>query len=59
MNPITKRCDKCGFPMITKVMADNKRPVLLWYYFCESCNLREVFMEEPLEDDENDENKND
>ena len=50
---ITKRCDKCGFVRITKVKVDPKRPtVLQWYYCCDYCMLSEVFMEEPLEDDE-------
>lgn len=52
MMPIVQRCDKCGNVRITKVKVDPKRPgVLQWYYWCESCNLREIFMEEPLEDD--------
>lgn len=49
--PLSRKCDKCGSAMVVKVRTAPKRPILEWYYYCERCNLREVFMEEPLEDD--------
>jgi hypothetical protein len=49
--PLSKKCDHCGGHMIVKVRAAAGRPILEWYYWCYVCNIREIFMEEPLEDE--------
>jgi len=49
---LPKRCDRCGQHMTIKIKAEPKAPILTWYYWCEACLLTEVFMQEPLNDDE-------
>lgn len=52
MNEILpKKCDRCGTHLIVKIRAAAKRPVLEWYWWCSHCKTREVFKEEPIEDD--------
>lgn len=48
---LPKRCDHCGSWMIVKVRAAAGRPFLEWYYWCHGCQIREIFREEPMEDE--------
>lgn len=47
---LPKKCDYCGTHMIVKVRAAPGRPYYEWYYWCYACQVREIFMEEPMED---------
>lgn len=48
--PLSKKCDHCGSSMIVKVRAAPGRPILQWYYYCHACDIRDIFLEEPLDD---------
>lgn len=48
---LPKKCDRCGTHMIVQIRAAPKRPILEWYYWCSHCQIREIFKEEPLEDE--------
>jgi len=48
---LPKVCERCGTHMIIKVRASPNRAILEWYYYCDFCSIREIFLEEPMEDE--------